>query len=166
MADWINYMNFEKEVLPCFNDSASNIAPTISSLFDYLSDLNIGFELIKNRKDYFVFLEQSGYVVSKKSNFKMILDVGSSWIIFQLMVMQTHFLSNYLLTERVLVNSGTSTYEVSQRRTFERSTKLIILLKSMSKIHQKFGLPLEREKEQKFLIKLKKSRRNKRFMFS
>ena len=25
--------------------------------------------------------------------------------------------------ERVLVNSGTSTYEVSQRRTFERSTK-------------------------------------------
>ena len=125
MADWINYMNFEKEVLPCFNDSASNIAPTISSLFDYLSDLNVGFELIKNRKDYFVLLEQSGYVVSKKSNFKMILDVGSIGPDNIPAHSHADTLSFELAFdgERVLVNSGTSTYEVSERRTFERSTK-------------------------------------------
>ena len=62
------------------------------------------------------------------------------------------------------MNSGTSTYEVSQRRTFERSTKAHNTLEINEQNSSEVWSSLEREKEQKFLIlKLKEKQTKQMF---
>ena len=117
-----------------FNDSAFGIAPTISHLITYAervgaydhneyvpfddetsTDMPVGYE----------YFEDSGYIVATTCDSKIIIDVakvGADYIPGHAHADTLSFEIS-IFGERVIVNSGTSEYGVSEARLLQRKTK-------------------------------------------
>ncbi len=123
MFSWAEFMEHPDGDVSFFNDSAIGIAPKLNVLREYASTLNIDIPAQQgNRVNW---LKQSGYVVVKLSNQKLILDtakVGPDYI-------PGHAHADTLSFElsigeqRVFVNSGTSVYGLSDERLRQRKTE-------------------------------------------
>ncbi len=102
--------------IPLLNDSAYNIAPTSSELFNYAENL----ELIWNT----IPLNECGYRRFNHQQFEGIIDIGHITASYQ--PGHSHADSfNYELRingQPFIIDTGISTYEKNQRRQYERST--------------------------------------------
>ncbi len=117
MLGWLKKMTYESGEIPLFNDSAKNIAPMSSQLFQYAKRLKCD-ETLKELSD-------SGYRKVKRSNYECVIDigeVGASYIAghahadtfnFELQINKKPF----------IVDTGVSTYNIGKTRDSERSTK-------------------------------------------
>ena len=116
MLGWLMQISFADGSIPLLNDSANGVAPSTNELFAFAKYLKITPS--QNA------LKESGYRVFKRQYFEMIVDVGdigpdyipghahSDTFNFELHVHEKPF----------IVDTGTSTYEVSSQRFSERST--------------------------------------------
>ncbi|MEZ9421682.1 heparinase II/III family protein [Vibrio breoganii] len=123
MFGWADLMEHPDGDVSFFNDSAIGIAPKLKSLKKYASVLNVEVPVVKNNR--VTVLEDSGYVVAKVNNKKLIIDVakvGPDYI-------PGHAHADTLSFElsigkqRVLVNSGTSVYGLGEERLRQRKTE-------------------------------------------
>jgi hypothetical protein len=106
--------------LAYFNDSTHHIAATPQKLRNYAKKL--GFTLPISQE---IFLEESGFVKLESENCVLIADIGNigpSYLPGHAHAESLSFECS-LGKERLFVNSGISTYETSEKRTAQRSTK-------------------------------------------
>lgn len=116
MLGWLREITYENGDIPFFNDSTNGISPTSLQLFEYAESLGLSMKKIS--------LLSSGYRKITKKNYECIVDIGhigadyipghahADTFNFELRVGGKPF----------IVDTGLSTYETNQRRTFERST--------------------------------------------
>ena len=121
----INFLedfSFNDMDLAFFNDCCNNILPPLSSIKAYSTDLGFSLNAI-NTKDYLNEYD-CGYMVARKGELKLIFDaakVGPDYI-------PGHAHADTLSFEmsanqkKVFVNSGISTYDEGETRSFQRGT--------------------------------------------
>jgi hypothetical protein len=116
MLGWLNAMTFSDGSWPMFNDAAVDIAPQTAELQRYASHLRIYPSDIVPR--------ESGYRMVRYGAFELAVDIGAIQPAFQpghahadVGTFCLHFEG-----QPVIVDTGASTYQVSPRRAFERST--------------------------------------------
>lgn len=116
MLSWLENVTFHNGDIPMVNDCAYDIAPSTKDLLEYGKSLEI------NKKD--VKLSVSGYRMLKSKKYELFMDLGEVGASYQ----PGHVHSdtfNFILNvnhEPFIVDTGTSTYEKSERRQLERST--------------------------------------------
>mgnify|MGYP001238006032 FL=1 len=122
MFEWINVMIHPDKDISFFNDSSFNIAHTYEDLIKYAS--KIGFNKIKKIDEKIKFLKNSGYIKLKYDNISIIIDVAKVGPDIQPGHAHADTLSfeMSLNNHRLIVNSGTSTYDICRERHFQRST--------------------------------------------
>ena len=116
MLSWLQNMTFTNGETPLFSDSAKGIAPSSNQLFDYAKYLNISFE--------FILLKDSGYRRYNFGKLECIIDtgnIGPDYIPGHAHADSFNFVLNYD-NKPILVDTGTSTYEIGDKRQKERST--------------------------------------------
>lgn len=116
MKAWLEVITYKNGEIPLLNDSAMNIAPKSKELFEYAKRLDVNTRSIE--------LKESGYRKIEKSNYECIIDIGhigpdyipghahSDTFNYELYIDENPF----------IVDTGLSTYESNDRRTYERST--------------------------------------------
>ena len=120
MLAWMQTMLHPDGQLSFFNDAAFGIAPLYSELEAYA--LRLECELIKPLKNEITFLKNSGYVRAQNKEAVLLLDVGKIGCDY----LPGHAHADTMSCElsiagqRVLVNSGTSTYDPGLERDFQR----------------------------------------------
>ncbi len=117
MLSWLTNMTFENGEIPLLNDSANKIAPISNELFEYSKYLNIKFPEIS--------LSNSGYRKIKKENYECIVDVGEigpDYIPGHAHADTFNFVIN-INNRPFIIDTGISTYEANEIRSYERSTK-------------------------------------------
>ncbi|WP_422184426.1 heparinase II/III family protein [Aquirufa ecclesiirivi] len=120
---WLKQMSYSNGELAHFNDCANDIAPSLGQLESMASSLGLNpCKMEKNAPTG--LLEASGFFVFESKEFKMIADVGEIGPSYLPGHAHADSLSFELALqgERVIVNSGTSLYGLSQERLRQRST--------------------------------------------
>lgn len=116
MLGHLSAITFENGDIPLMNDSAVGIAPTSHQILDYSKRLGV------NPKE--IPLGASGYRKMKCGCFEAIVDIGNITATYQ--PGHTHADTlNYELRlngRPIVVDTGISTYEKTQRRQYERSS--------------------------------------------
>ena len=120
--NWLALMKYGNEQLAHFNDCANGIAPT----FKELNELGIKLGLVQSfgTNKSFSHFKQSGFVVFKNENIHLIADIGNIGPEY----LPGHAHADSLSFEleikgkRVVVNSGTGEYGLSNERLRQRST--------------------------------------------
>lgn len=119
---WLSYMSYFNGELSHFNDCANGISPT----FRQLEDLGkrLGFNWGLNSNINFNFFEKSGFSVFKDINIQLIADIGNIGPDYLPGHAHADSLSFELAIkgQRVIVNTGTGQYGLSQERLRQRST--------------------------------------------
>lgn len=104
------------KIFPLLNDSAYGIAPTPGQIFDYAKRLGLEWVVIP--------MKESGYRKMTAGKFETIMDIGNITSTYQ--PGHTHADTfNYELRvdgKPIVVDTGISTYNKTQRRQLERST--------------------------------------------
>ncbi len=113
---WLAQMTLPDGGLPHFNDCAEGGAAALDDLGDYASRLGIVAEKVT--------LGESGYVRLERGRAVVLFDAAPVGPDYQPGHAHADALSFELSVngQRVLVNSGTSTYEAGEERDYERST--------------------------------------------
>lgn len=123
MLHWMCVMCHPDGEISFFNDAAIGIAPIPLRLLSYSE--NIGFSKQGVINDGVVHLVDSGYIRLQKGHMALLIDVAkigpdylpghahADCLSFELSIGES----------RVLVNSGTSTYQAGAQREFQRSTR-------------------------------------------
>lgn len=121
MLQWLNAMKRSDDEISYFNDAANNIAETPEKIFSYARNLGYKITSEENGLKHFT---NSGYIVVKNSQFKLIADVGNIGPDYLPGHGHADVLSFELMVDDipVFVNLGTSCYGNSDRRLFERGT--------------------------------------------
>lgn len=121
MTQWLYFMTHPDGEVAYFNDSVVEISSPLKQIIDYSQRLGIDVEL----QSGFFHLEHSGYLGLSSKNIHAIMDIAPVGPDHQSGHGHADTLSFELslFDQRFLVNSGVSTYEQSDRRDFERSTK-------------------------------------------
>jgi hypothetical protein len=116
MLGWLTTLTFSDGTWPMFNDAAADIAPTTGELLRYAAGIGLSPEAIT--------LRESGYRMIREGAFELAVDVGRIQPAYQPGHSHADIGTFCLHYEgkAVLIDSGTSTYEVSPRRALERST--------------------------------------------
>lgn len=116
MFGWLRAIIFNNGDIPLFNDAAFNVAPTSASLFDYAIRLDLPY------KD--TVLGESGYRKFINDKFEAIIDVAKIGPDYQPghAHADTFNFELHVNNRPIVVDTGTSTYEVNQTRFYERST--------------------------------------------
>ncbi len=116
MLGWLNTIIFDNGDIPLFNDAAFNISPNAASLFDYANRLGLSYGKKK--------LADSGYRKFTDGRFEVIIDVAKIGPDYQPghAHADTFNFELHINNRPVIVDTGTSTYEVNQTRFYERST--------------------------------------------
>jgi hypothetical protein len=117
MLAWLNEVTFSNGDIPLVNDAAFGIAPTPQQLNEYA--LRLGLNCTKT-----VILKESGYRKFKTDKFELLVDIGQIGPDYQLghAHADTFNFVLYANNRPVIVDAGTSTYEVNKIRFYERST--------------------------------------------
>ncbi len=117
MLGWLEQMTFEDGSLPHFNDTTEGIAQSANELLSIGDLLGIRAKKVK--------LKESGYQIFQVQNLKLVADVEGIKPSYQPGHAHADTFS-FVLHEGeipVIVDPGLSTYNISQRRDWERSTK-------------------------------------------
>lgn len=127
MFSWLQLMTHPNGELSHFNDTANNIAPNFEQLLMYSDRLNIKNvknEIHQAQNIFLNHLAESGFINITTPQAVAILDVGKIGPEYQPGHAHADSLSFELslFGHRVIVNSGTSCYEVSSQRMIERAT--------------------------------------------
>lgn len=124
MYEYLNLVSHPDEGYAFFNDSVNGIAPSKKIISEYMSDLDLSIEIDKEDALSILHLSDSGLYVARNRFIKIIFDVG-------------HIGANYIpghahadtlsfetsvCKQRVIVNSGISTYKKSKERLNQRKT--------------------------------------------
>lgn len=120
--NWLYYMIYSNGELAHFNDCANGIAPAFNQLDDMGKRLGLNWELNLDIK--FNYFKQSGFVVFKNETVHLIADIGDIGPDYLPGHAHADSLSFELAIkgQRVIVNSGTGEYGLSQERLRQRST--------------------------------------------
>ena len=127
MLHWLEVMTHRDGNIALFNDSAFNVSLSTADLVKYAHNLNLSTLSSKNytnNKIRFEHLKESGYAKISNSNIDLFIDianVGPSYLPAHAHADTLSFELTYK-NQRVFVNGGTSTYEISDKRLRERST--------------------------------------------
>lgn len=117
MLSWLNNMTFSNGDIPLVNDSANGINPTSAELYNYADELNVTTESVP--------LNESGYRMLCGSNYELMVDIGDVKPSYQ--PGHTHADTfNFVLYvdgSPFIIDMGTSTYDIGNRRSLERSTE-------------------------------------------
>jgi len=116
MVSWIENMKSSSGQLPHFNDSADEVAPGAEHLLDYAKWLNI--------KQLDLGLSDSGYRKFTVDNSELFFDVGRigpDYIPGHAHADTFSFVL-FLDGKPIIVDTGTSTYDIGDRRDIERAT--------------------------------------------
>ena len=117
MASWLQNMTFKGGQIPLFNDSANNINPNSESILSYVNSLKI--------EKFDIPLSASGYRKLLGDNYQIIADVGNIGPLYQAghAHADTFNFELYVNQKPIIVDSGTSTYNIGSIRSLERSTE-------------------------------------------
>lgn len=117
MLSWINFVTFRNGNIPLMNDAAFKIAPTPRQLNEYA--LRLGLDVNKQIK-----LKESGYRKFHTTKFELVADIGAIGPNYQPghAHADTFSFELYINGRPVIVDTGTSTYELNNTRFYERST--------------------------------------------
>lgn len=117
MLAWLKNISFENGDIPHFNDSAEGISYSTNWLIGYAEQLAIV------SKD--LALGLSGYRSIKKTNYECKIDIAQLGASYQPGHAHTDALGFilYYRNKPLFVEQGTSTYQIGERRTHERSTE-------------------------------------------
>jgi len=126
MLGWSAMMRHPDGEIALFNDAALGEAPNPRSLERYASDVGIGLPAAATPavEAAGVHLKSSGYVRVVRAPYTALLNVGSVAPDYQPGHAHADTLSFELsaMGRRLIVDTGTSTYERGSRRDFERSS--------------------------------------------
>ena len=117
MLGWLKNMSFSNGDVPMMKDSAPDIAPANEVLEPFASRLGLSAKSSIELKD-------SGYRKLQSSKLELIADVGSVNPSYQPGHAHADELNFHLFANGtpLIVEAGTSTYNASERRMYERST--------------------------------------------
>lgn len=120
---WLSLMSYQNGEFPHFNDCANGTVPTLDQLQKIAKSAGIDISL-PDKKEVVIFLSDSGFVVAQQGKGKLIADIGNIGPDYQPGHAHAETLSfEFTLNgQRVIVNSGTSQYGVSDERLRQRST--------------------------------------------
>jgi uncharacterized heparinase superfamily protein len=120
--NWLYYMNYENGELAHFNDCANGIAPTFKELKDLGKRLGLNWSLTADTK--FNYLQKSGFAIVKDDKIHLIGDIGHIGPDYLPGHAHADSLSFELSIkgQRVIVNSGTGEYGLSDERLRQRGT--------------------------------------------
>lgn len=116
MLSFLQKISYQNGDIPLMNDAANGIAPSNEELFLYSGSLGLNVREPK--------LSQSGYRKLTNENFDLCFDVGEVGPTYQPGHAHADTLSFelYIHNRPVIIDTGTSTYEVNEIRFYERST--------------------------------------------
>ena len=117
MLRWLQLISFKNGDIPHFNDSSDGITFTSTELFAFADKLNI-------KPNGRLNLDGSGYRKYASAKYECVVDVGEVGPSYQPGHSHSDMLSFVLYSHGmpVIVDTGTSTYQIGHRRTYERST--------------------------------------------
>ena len=117
MLTWLSNMSFKDGTVPHFNDSTNNIAFTNKELMQIAK--KIGLQVVKDFQ-----LRDSGYRKFSLDGFEMFVDVFGIGPHYQPGHAHADTFSYFLSHDGIpiIVEPGISTYEIGNRRDWERST--------------------------------------------
>jgi uncharacterized heparinase superfamily protein len=120
--NWFSLMKYNNYELPHFNDCANGIAPTFIDLKDLGIRIGLNQSGLVNNK--FMHFEQSGFAVFKDDFIHLIADIGNIGPDYLPGHAHADSLSFELAIkgQRVIVNSGTGEYGISDERLRQRGT--------------------------------------------
>lgn len=120
--NWLSYLSYENGELAHFNDCANGIAPTFKELEDLGKRLGLNWSLMTDYK--FKYLQKSGFAVVKDEIIHLIADIGDIGPDYLPGHAHADTLSFELAIkgQRVIVNSGTGEYGLSDERLRQRGT--------------------------------------------
>jgi uncharacterized heparinase superfamily protein len=120
--NWLHYMSYSSGELAHFNDCANDIAPTLSELKELGQKVGLNWALNSGIK--FNYFKDSGFVVFKNETVHLIADIGDIGPDYLPGHAHADSLSFELAIKgkRIIVNSGTGEYGLSQERLRQRST--------------------------------------------
>lgn len=118
MLSWLTQITFNNGDIPLVNDAAFKINPTTNELIKYANHLEVS-------NDDTLVISESGYRMFKNKSYELFLDIG----VIQPSYQPGHAhadISNFIVYKNMLpyiVDSGTSTYEKSKTREYQRSSR-------------------------------------------
>lgn len=120
--NWLHHMSYRNGELAHFNDCANDIAPTLSELNEL--GQKVGLKGALNSDIKFNYFKDSGFVVFKNETVHLIADIGDIGPDYLPGHAHADSLSFELAIKgkRLIVNSGTGEYGLSQERLRQRST--------------------------------------------
>jgi uncharacterized heparinase superfamily protein len=120
--NWLSYLSYENGELAHFNDCANGIAPTFKELKDLGKRLGLNWSLTADIK--FNYLQKSGFAIVKDENIHLIADIGDIGPDYLPGHAHADTLSFELALKgkRIIVNSGTGEYGLSDERLRQRGT--------------------------------------------
>jgi uncharacterized heparinase superfamily protein len=122
MIEWLKIMCHPDGEISFFNDSSIGVAPSLKELINFASDLKL--KLINDKVKRLSHLNHSGYIVYRAKNITLLADVaeiGASYLPGHGHADTLSFELS-LFGERLIVNSGISTYALNDDRLNQRST--------------------------------------------
>ena len=126
MIAWIKILIHPDNSIAYFNDCSQNIAPSINSVLEYANKLGLKSKgsIGSTENSHLTFNLESGYCRFKNEKVSFFVDIakiGPDYLPGHGHADTLSFEASFF-DEKVFVNSGTSCYEISKRREFERST--------------------------------------------
>ena len=121
--NWLEHFSYRNLELANFNDCTNRISLDFNTLEKYSNKLNI-FLNKNNKNQNLFFLKDSGFVIFSNEQLKVLADVGDIGAKYIPGHAHADTLSFELsiFDNRVIVNSGISTYEKNLERHIQRST--------------------------------------------
>lgn len=121
MIQWFSSLTHPDGQIAFFNDSTLEIGPTVKDIQTYASTL--GLPSLLHKRDS-IYLKESGFARAERGKALLLADIGSVGPSYLPGHAHAGTLSFELSlgNERLLVNSGISTYTVGKERAYQRST--------------------------------------------
>jgi uncharacterized heparinase superfamily protein len=120
--NWLSLMRYNNEEFAHFNDCSNGIAPTYNDLEKLAFKIGLNKKTLLESK--FIHFSKSGFAVAKNGKVHLVADIGPIGPDYLPGHAHADTLSFELAVDgkRIVVNSGTSEYGLSQERFRQRST--------------------------------------------
>ena len=117
MLSWSKQLTFSNGAMPLFNDAANGINPTPQDIMTYAKHIGLDEKNLK--------LSDSGYRVFKTPSYELMTDVGQVGPSYQPAHAHADTFNFELHADGqpIIVDTGTSTYNIGATRAQERSTQ-------------------------------------------